>query len=348
MKKTLIVGHFEYKSSSIHGGAVKVQELYRALEMEFGKNVLRTLDITDWRKQPCRILLKMRKDFSECKNVVLVISTVNLYLLKIINLLKHFYHNRLFYVLVGGALAENIEGKIKHQKQLTMFHSFWVETQDCLLALKSLGFNNVHVLKNFKFLDIIKSEDVHNWEYNNYFKFVYLGRVIKDKGITDAIRVVETINRDAKFNCIFDIYGPVDSSYQNEFHELLKNSRYCYYNGVVKPNETVKILKNYYMFIFPTKRFRGEGIPGAIIDSYAAGLPVIASKWCGCNSVIEDNVTGLVYKFAENEELAIKILYSMKNIDFINSMKRNCIYKAKEYDYRIVTKEFFECLIKDD
>ena len=46
------------------------------------------------------------------------------------------------------------------------------------------------------------------------------------------------------------------------------------------------------MQIFPT-RFTTEGIPGSIIDSYYAGVPVLASKWNSFDDVIEDGKTGV-------------------------------------------------------
>lgn len=63
--------------------------------------------------------------------------------------------------------------------------------------------------------------------------------------------------------------------------------------------------------MFPTL-FYTEGIPGTIIDAYAAGLPVISSKWESYGDVIEDNVTGIGYEFGSDDAL-VEVLEMIKS-----------------------------------
>lgn len=51
--------------------------------------------------------------------------------------------------------------------------------------------------------------------------------------------------------------------------------------------KAVEIISKYHYQIFPT-RYKTEGIPGSIIDSFFSGTPVIASKWDSVNDVLED------------------------------------------------------------
>jgi hypothetical protein len=55
------------------------------------------------------------------------------------------------------------------------------------------------------------------------------------------------------------------------------------------------VLKDYFALLFPT-HFYTEGIPGTVIDAYAAGIPVISAKWESYSDVIDEGVTGIGYK----------------------------------------------------
>ena len=90
------------------------------------------------------------------------------------------------------------------------------------------------------------------------------------------------------------------------------------------------VLKNYFALLFPTQ-FYTEGIPGTIIDAYAAGVPVISSEWESFADVVDDNVTGIGYEFKNNDEL-IKILENIAaDPSLILSMKKNCLTKAEDF-----------------
>ena len=61
-------------------------------------------------------------------------------------------------------------------------------------------------------------------------------------------------------------------------------------------------MKYYFALLFPT-RFYTEGIPGTILDAYAAGIPVICSRWESCADVVDDGVTGITYPFEDMQML---------------------------------------------
>ena len=74
------------------------------------------------------------------------------------------------------------------------------------------------------------------------------------------------------------------------------------------------MLKNYFLLAFPTK-FYTEGIPGTILDAYAAGVPVIASKWESFFDVIEEGKTGIGYEFDNQKELEKILAVSYTHLD---------------------------------
>ena len=96
--------------------------------------------------------------------------------------------------------------------------------------------------------------------------------------------------------------------------------------------------------MFPT-HFYTEGIPGTIIDAYAAGVPVISAKWESFDDVIEDYVTGIGYEFNNINDLKRKLFDIIRSTRQINSLKLNCIKKSKQFLPNKVIKTFLGHLL---
>ena len=153
---------------------------------------------------------------------------------------------------------------------------------------------------------------------------------MKEKGITDAIEALAELNK-GKIIATLTVYGPIAAEYKAEFEQLIaKYKDFCTYGGVVSPDDSVKTLKNYYMLLFPTY-WKGEGMPGTIIDAFCAGVPVIARRWGYCDEMIEHQKTGFVYDFDKPEELKTWLEYVLKYPQEIYKMKKNCLLAGSNY-----------------
>ena len=104
---------------------------------------------------------------------------------------------------------------------------------------------------------------------------------------------------------------------------------YIKYKGCIDSDKSVEVLKNYFLLLFPT-RFKTEGIPGTIIDAFAAGVPVIYSKWENCDEILENKVNGVVFEFEDIENFKDK-LDNINNIINISEAKKNCLLSAQKY-----------------
>ena len=94
--------------------------------------------------------------------------------------------------------------------------------------------------------------------------------------------------------------------------------------------------------MFPTKYYT-EGIPGTIIDSFAAGLPVISSKWKSFSDVVQDGFSGIGFDFGNVEAFYNTLVDVVNNPVLLNSMRKNCITAA----YKFTPKEALEVLRKN-
>lgn len=208
--------------------------------------------------------------------------------------------------------------------------------------MEKLGFSNIYILPNCKELKILKENELV-YAASKPFKLCTFSRVMKEKGIEDAVNAVEEINKKyGETVFTLDIYGQIDSM-QTEWFESLQSrfSKDISYKGLVPFDKSTGVLKNYYALLFPT-RFYTEGIPGTIIDAYASGVPVISAKWESFNDLVNEKIVGYGYTFGNYNEL-IKCLYIIsKNVNEFNLMKKNCLVHAGKYSARYIMNKFID------
>lgn len=127
-------------------------------------------------------------------------------------------------------------------------------------------------------------------------KFVFISRVIPQKGITEIVEAAALLPKDYSV----DIYGPIDDRHyeNNVFKDSSVN-----YKGMLRPDEIETTLSKYNVLLLPSY-FEGEGYPGIIIESLAMGIPVIATNWKALPEVITDGYNGLLVAIKNPEDLA--------------------------------------------
>ena len=163
---------------------------------------------------------------------------------------------------------------------------------------------------------------------------------MKEKGIEDAVDAVKAVNEKyGRTVYTLDIYGQVDSEQAKWFEDLKATfPGYVRYKGLVAYDKSVEVLKDYFALLFPT-RFYTEGIPGTIIDAYAAGVPVISAKWESFADVVEDGITGIGYEFGIRNELLQILCEIAERPTIISEKKKNCTASAKEFSPDSIMQE---------
>jgi glycosyltransferase involved in cell wall biosynthesis len=112
---------------------------------------------------------------------------------------------------------------------------------------------------------------------------VYIGRIIKEKGIFEIIKAAKLINS----NISIDIYGPLQNGLNQTIFDEGKNINY---KGVVNPKNIYETLVNYDLLLFPTY-YPGEGYPGIIIEALNVGMPTICTDWLAMKDILDKDST---------------------------------------------------------
>lgn len=331
MYKILICGHFGGNEEFLDGQTIKTKNIYLALLDEYGEKEINKIDTYQWKKHPIQFLKKCIEGIKKSKNIIILPAHNGVRVfIPLFLLINKLYKRKIFYIVIGGWLPEFLENRKGLLKKAKKLDKIFVETNNMKKQLEELDVKNVEILVNFKNITPLKEEEL-NFDYSKPYKLCTFSRVMKEKGIEDAINVIKKINGDAnEIVYELDIYGPIDKNYESEFEEIMKDApSYIQYKGCVDSNKSIETLKNYYLLLFPTK-FKTEGIPGTIIDAFSAGVPVLASNWDNANEIIYDGKNGLIYEFNDLVDFynKLKMLLDYKKV---YNMKYNCIGNAKKF-----------------
>lgn len=331
-KRVSVLGHFGAGKVLLNGQTIKTKIVTEELERKLPDDVIR-IDthggIKTLVKSPFQVLKALKKS----KNVVIfpAHNGLRIYAPLLVSARKLFKGRKLHYVVIGGWLPKLLTQRKTLAKFLKKFDGIYVETNTMRKALEDQGFKNVFLMPNCKKLDVISADEMTRFEAQPY-KLCTFSRVMQEKGIEDAVNSVREINQ-AEGRTVYelDIFGQIENGQQQWFDDLQKDfPDYVKYRGCVDADKSVGVLKEYFALLFPT-RFYTEGIPGTIIDAYAAGVPVISAKWESYSDVVEEGVTGYGYEFLNTSELTALLKECCDNPKKILDIKNNCLQKGMAF-----------------
>ena len=171
----------------------------------------------------------------------------------------------------------------------------------------------------------------------NDFVFIFIGRLVSDKGINELIEAFSQIQltySNSKLLLIGELENELDPLKAISL-EKINNSNtilFLHYQKDVRPFLSISNC-----LVFPSYR---EGFPNVVMQAGAMGLPSIVSDINGCNEIISPNMNGLIIPTKNVKELikSMKILISDKNkTELMASNSRSNI--INNYEQKRVWKE---------
>ena len=230
--KIAIIGHFGGNENILDGQTIKTKILYDELKNATDWDI-RKVDTYYKSKKPIKLLIESIITLVSTRDVIVLLSGNGMkFYFPLLSFFAKVFRTRIYHDVIGGNLDTYVQKYPKFQKYLCSFKVNWVETLSLKKRLEKCGVNNCEIMPNFKRLGITKSEKK---EYRKPFRFCIFSRVMKEKGVEEAINSIEDINMHAgQVLCSLDIYGRIDDAYKKRFEELLNNSTSAIqYKGMV-------------------------------------------------------------------------------------------------------------------
>lgn len=328
-----VIGHFGIGLDFFDGQTVKTRTLADGLESFYKIDVVR-VDTHGWLRHPIGLLASLTHCLDTCSIVFVLLSNKGRrFLFPLLSSLARVKNVRVYHCLIGGSLAKEVREHPSEAKALESFEMNWVESHALVQELKDLGIQNVEYFPNFKNIEPV-SLDERTYSSAPPYRLCMFSRVMEEKGVLDGIRAVKSINDERGFAfCTLDIYGPIEKSFSEAFQLELDSCYESSYRGCIDYAKSVDTLSKYDALLFPTY-WSSEGVPGTIIDAFAAGVPVIASHWSCYDELLEDGVTGFSYEYGRQAQLPDAILNMLDKPDVIPEFGRSCRQRFEHYSLK--------------
>lgn len=152
------------------------------------------------------------------------------------------------------------------------------------------------------------------------FVFVFVGRLVGDKGINELVQAFNAISRDNTKAKLL-LVGPLESDLDALLEETLR---------VIDTNSSIisigfqKDVRPYLFLsdalVFPSYR---EGFPNVVMQAGAMGLPSIVTDINGCNEIIQEGVNGTIIPAKNREKLEESMRLLLSNHELVASLASN-------------------------
>ena len=184
------------------------------------------------------------------------------------------------------------------------------------------------------------------------FVFIFVGRLVKEKGINELVRAFERINSELPNTTLLFVgpfeqdLDPLDDNVLKiiESHKKIITTGY---QADVRPYFAISDA-----LAFPSYR---EGFPNVVMQANAMNLPVIVSDINGCNEIVTNKVNGLIIPVKDEERLRVAMYTLISEEELrvrlkINSRKLIQEEYERERFWQILLKEYkeLEALHKHD
>lgn len=116
-------------------------------------------------------------------------------------------------------------------------------------------------------------------------KFLFMGRVMKEKGIDELFEAMHRLTADG-IDCSLDVLGGYEEDYK-EIIEKYEAEGWLNYYGY--QTDVTPFISAAHCFVLPSWH---EGMANTNLESAASGRPVITSNIHGCLEAVEDGVSG--------------------------------------------------------
>lgn len=155
----------------------------------------------------------------------------------------------------------------------------------------------------------------------DHFSFIFVGRLCEQKNLFFLIDQLSSLMKEVKTPFTLNIVGdgPIKEKLQQHADSLGMSNRIQWHGWLTK-SKIVKLLQSSDCFINPSLC---EGMPNAVSEAMACGLPVIASDVAGNNALIIDGDNGFLFNLGDDVKFNDSIKRVMESPDLLSKLGKN-------------------------
>lgn len=199
-------------------------------------------------------------------------------------------------------------------------HAYLVQSASAVVSARRRGVERVYWTPNSRRMRAIPE----SIERTRCSRFVFVGQVCEEKGVFVLLQAARGLGAHG---IVVDLYGPLVRGMRVEDLRGVPGVRYC---GVLEPDAVVDVLRQYDALVFPSF-YAGEGQPGAILDAYSAGIPVVYARGNEIESIV-DQRTGIGVPPRDANALGAAMVQMASRPELYADLCRGVMARRGEFD----------------
>lgn len=127
-------------------------------------------------------------------------------------------------------------------------------------------------------------------------RFLFIGRVMKEKGIEEFFSAAKRLNRDG-LSCEFHVAGDYEEDYKEAISQMQDREKLVYHGFL---DDIRPLIASCHCFVLPSYH---EGMANTLLECGSMGRPLITSRIHGCMEAVEEDTTGFLVQVRDADSL---------------------------------------------
>jgi|HubBroStandDraft_6_1064221.scaffolds.fasta_scaffold22933_2 glycosyltransferase involved in cell wall biosynthesis len=195
------------------------------------------------------------------------------------------------------------------------------------------GFPQDKILVKPNFVDPDPGEGTGDRSYA-----LFVGRLSPEKGLRTVLDAWTRLGNTIPLHIVGD--GPLRTEFEEYVRQHgLSNVRFL---GRLAWKETMAAMKGARCLLFPSECYEGA-LPLTVVEAFACGTPVIASRLGAMQDLIADGSTGLHFTPGDADDLASKAKHAWTHPEILDSMRQQA---RRAYETTYTAARNYEMLLE--
>jgi glycosyltransferase involved in cell wall biosynthesis len=200
--------------------------------------------------------------------------------------------------------------------------------------MEAYGFTHPNMIQLPYGLETIPAQMPQRDDHPETLRIGYRGRIDPVKGVDILIQAFKRI--PGKKLALY-IYGQMEDNnpYHNQLLKMAEGDARIHFMGRYSNADLEDILQNIDVTVVPSRWYENQ--PYTILESFAYGIPVIATDLGGMTEMIDDGRDGLLFQLNSADDLARKLMRLQNEPDLLHCLRQGIrpVPRVKEEIARI-------------
>ena len=187
----------------------------------------------------------------------------------------------------------------------------------------------------------LESYSYQEYPNNDKVRFLYLGRIMKEKGMDELFWAVQELRKECAGQFVLDLVGFFEDEYKEQVEKMTQDGIAVFHGFQENP-------RPYYgkadCVVLPSYH---EGMSNVLLEAAAIGRPLITSDIPGCREAVKQGISGLLCPVKDRNAL----LHAMEDFLKLSKEEREVMgragrkYMEEQYDKEKVVKKTCRTII---